>query len=245
MLIDHIVEKLDQKIKRKVQICPVCKGRIRVYHYEEHIKTCIPKISEYCCKDCGKTFKKFQSYRAHRSHHSLGLKKRKGWGWNKGKTKDTDERIKKLAEKTSKNMTGKPGHPHTIESKLIISKGMKQAHAEGRAWNIGKNRSKNKPSWPEQFFMKVIENEFDDKKYIREHPCTIYSIDFAWPEKKKAIELDGAQHYRFKEYVERDRRKNKVLELNGWILLRIKWDEMFKDTKKWIKIANDFIGPVI
>lgn len=202
------------------------------------------KIGKYVCKDCNKEFKKLQSYNAHRSH-CAGKRKGKGWGWNKGKTKETDIRLKKLGEKVRKTLSGKKGSPHTKESKLLISKKLKQAHKEGRAWNIGKNRSKNKPSWPEQFFMKVIENEFDDKDYIREYSCTIYSIDFAWPNKKKAIELDGAQHYRFKEYIERDIRKNKALEINGWVLLRIKWDEMFKDTKKWIKIANEFIGPVI
>ena len=34
---------------------------------------------------------------------------------------------------------------------------MKRAHAEGRAHNIGTCRWNNEPSYPEQFFMKVIE----------------------------------------------------------------------------------------
>lgn len=62
---------------------------------------------------------------------------------------------------------------------------MKIAHKEGRAWNIGKSRWHNEASYPENFFIKVIENEFEDKNYKREFNIGIYSIDFAWPHKKE------------------------------------------------------------
>ena len=68
---------------------------------------------------------------------------------------------------------------------------MKKAHAEGRAHNIGESRWNNKPSYPEKWFMEVIANEFNDKNYVREHPFHKYSLDFAWLDKKKCIELDG------------------------------------------------------
>lgn len=55
----------------------------------------------------------------------------------------------------------------TDSRKKRISESMKKAHEEGRAWNIGKSRWNNEPSYPEKFFMKVIENEFQDKGYIR------------------------------------------------------------------------------
>lgn len=57
----------------------------------------------------------------------------------------------------------------------------------------------------------------------------------------KCIELDGDQHIRFKEYADRDERKNQKLIDNGWKYLRIPWKEMYKDTKKWIQIAKEFI----
>ena len=94
-----------------------------------------------------------------------------------------------------------------MREKISIS--MKKAHSEGRAWNIGKSRWNNEPSYPEKFFIQVIENEFDDKHYIREYNVGKYSIDFAWIYKKIAIEIDGDQHYRFKEYKERDIKKDK------------------------------------
>jgi very-short-patch-repair endonuclease len=118
---------------------------------------------------------------------------------------------------------------------------MKKAHADGRAWNIGKSRWNNRPSYPEEFFMAVIENEFADKNYIHEYPFKIYSLDFAWTHLKKCIEIDGEQHYRFEEYAERDKRKDRELEDEGWEVLRIRWKDMMNEPKKWIKIAKDFI----
>jgi len=68
---------------------------------------------------------------------------------------------------------------------------MTKAHKEGRAHNIGESRWNNEPSYPERWFMKVIENEFEDKNYTREYPFHRFSLDFAWIEKKKCIEIDG------------------------------------------------------
>ena len=118
---------------------------------------------------------------------------------------------------------------------------MKVAHNEGRAWNIGMSRWNNEPSYPEIFFMKVIENEFIDKEYKTEHPMSIYSFDFAWIDKMKAIEIDGSQHERFDEIKDRDNRKDMLATKNGWQVLRIKWKDMFNDPQKWIKIAYEFI----
>tara|TARA_R110002095_G_C4135182_1_gene227979 strand:+ start:79 stop:681 length:603 start_codon:yes stop_codon:yes gene_type:complete len=127
------------------------------------------------------------------------------------------------------------------EIKAKISEAMKVAHNEGRAWNIGMSRWNNEPSYPEIFFMKVIENEFIDKEYKTEHPMSIYSFDFAWIDKMKAIEIDGSQHERFDEIKDRDNRKDMLATKNGWQVLRIKWKDMFNDPQKWIKIAYEFI----
>jgi very-short-patch-repair endonuclease len=89
--------------------------------------------------------------------------------------------------------------------------------------------------------MKVIENEFTNKEYIREYPFTKYSLDFAWPKLKKCIEIDGEQHERFQDYKNRDILKDKLLIENGWQVLRLPWKEVFNNTKYYIKVAKDFI----
>jgi len=135
----------------------------------------------------------------------------------------------------------KVGKTHSQEFKDKISEGMKKAHSEGRAWNIGMSRWNNKKSYPEEFFTKVIETHFDDKKYINEFPFMIYSFDFAWPSKMKAIEIDGSQHQRFKEIIERDKKKDTLARENGWKVLRIKWIDMYNNPKDYIDQAYKFI----
>lgn len=131
--------------------------------------------------------------------------------------------------------------PLSLESKEKISTAMKTAHAEGRAWNIGKSRWNNEPSYPEKFFMKVIENNFEDKSYTREYSFGRYSLDFAWIDKRKCIEIDGDQHERFEDYKSRDISKDELLKQNGWEVLRIKWKHMYNNPKDLIKVAYDFI----
>ena len=89
--------------------------------------------------------------------------------------------------------------------------------------------------------MQVIANEFTDKNYVRERPFHRFSLDFAWEHKKKCIEIDGEQHEVFQEQIERDLRKNELLKEDGWQLLRLKWKDIFREPKKYIQIAKEFI----
>ncbi len=122
-----------------------------------------------------------------------------------------------------------------------ISESMKKSHAEGRAWNIGKSRWNAEPSYPEKFFMQVIENEFLDKNYKTEYPIGIYSADFCWPHLMKVIEIDGDQHQRFEEHIERDKRKDDFLAKQGYQVLRVVWKDMFNNPKEKIKECYKFI----
>ena len=209
---------------------------------------------KYICPHCGKKYcKNGIGTHVWRNHTEKGkqfnpndfIKNRVSW--NKGKTKETDERIKRSAETYKQSYKNgnfaiwcKDKHlPDDVKKR--ISESMKKAHKEGRAWNIGMSRWNNEKSYPEKFFTKVIENEFNDKEYKTEYPLTIYALDFAWPHKKKCIEIDGEQHQRFTSYIERDKRKDECIKEHGWTCLRIKWFDLYNDTKYWIKIAKEFI----
>ena len=128
------------------------------------------------------------------------------------------------------------------ETKNKISKSMHKAALEGRnkGWSITKSGPQHK-SYPEKFFTKVIENEFDDKDYEYNKQFFTYKLDFAWEDKKKCIEIDGSQHERLIEQKESDIRKDKKLQENGWQVLRIKWKDMFNYPKLYIRIAKNFI----
>ena len=141
-------------------------------------------------------------------------------------------------EKMSKNSIGKKV---SDDIKKIISDKMKKAHREGRAWNIGKSRWNNQKSYPEKYFTSYFLNELEDIDFETEFPVGNYSLDFAWNHKKKCIEIDGEQHYRFQEYIDRDKRKEKHLEDNGWELLRIRWTDYLKNKEKYKLIIIKFI----
>lgn len=102
------------------------------------------------------------------------------------------------------------GHPVSEETKNKISKSMHKAALEGRnkGWSTTKSGPQHK-SYPEKFFTKVIENEFDDKDYEYNKQFFTYKLDFAWEDKKKCIEIDGSQHERLIEQKESDKRKDK------------------------------------
>lgn len=167
--------------------------------------------------------------------------------WNKGKTKENDLRIAKASSTYKQHLQeGKihiwcEGKHLSLSQKQQISKSMKKAHLEGRAHNIGECRWNNEPSWPEKWFMQVIENEFEDKNYEREIPFHRFSLDFVWKHKKCVIEIDGEQHYRDKAQIARDKEKDRLLKEEGWKELRLDWRWVCKYTKEAIKLAKEFI----
>jgi very-short-patch-repair endonuclease len=123
-----------------------------------------------------------------------------------------------------------------------ISIGMHKAALEGRnrGWTTTKSGPQNK-SYPEEFFTKVIENEFNDKNYIYNLPFYTWKLDFAWPNKKLCIEIDGSQHEKIIEQKQSDLRKDTKLNEEGWKVLRIKWIDLYHKTQDYIKQAKEFI----
>lgn len=134
------------------------------------------------------------------------------------------------------------GHPVSEETKKKLSISMHKAAIEGRnkGWTTTRCGPKKK-SYPEEFFTKIIENEFNDKDYLYNVPFYTWKLDFAWPHKKLCIEIDGSQHERDEIQKESDIRKDKKLIECGWKILRIKWLDMFHNTQDYIKQAKEFI----
>ena len=109
-------------------------------------------------------------------------------------------------------------HDEAYKKKMreIRLKYMKE-HPEKTAW-----RKRNEPSYPEKCFIKFLEENEYDKKYLieREYPVFPYYIDFAFVGFRVAVEIDGSQHVLDEERIERDKDKDNVLVSDGWKVLR-------------------------
>lgn len=130
---------------------------------------------------------------------------------------------------------------HSDKVRLYLSHIMKERHKNGTAHTLGHNRNKQKPSYPEKFIAKVIITEIKNQSFKRELKFHRFSLDFAWPELKRCIEVDGEQHDRFEDQKVRDQNKDNLLRQNGWCVLRLKWKEVYRHPKYYIGIIKCFI----
>lgn len=159
-------------------------------------------------------------------------------GLEKETTKsDMTSHIKCCKENSQKTI--RKGHPVSEETRKRISESMKTAIKEGRASGWHKRKSGTK-SFPEQWFEKVIENEFIDKDFVSELHISKYRLDFAWPKKMRYIEIGGGQHKEEQRKLS-DIEKDKFCNNLGWQVLRLDWSYIFNNTQDAIKIAKEFI----
>ena len=62
----------------------------------------------------------------------------------------------------------------------------------------------------------------------------IARLDGAYPERRLAVEFDGQSFHSAPEAVFRDRRRQNLLELEGWRVLRFTWWDVVHDTKRFV-----------
>jgi very-short-patch-repair endonuclease len=91
-----------------------------------------------------------------------------------------------------------------------------------------KSRKDKEPSYPEKYFISLFENEKIDG-WIRDYKIGRWFVDFAFIDKKFALEIDGKQH---EERKEQDKIKDDYLEKNDWKVIRIKWYNPVNENNK-------------
>lgn len=160
--------------------------------------------------------------------------------WNKGLTKDTNNILKHAGEiisnnyKSGKVIPGFLGKTHSKESKEKMSKAHKKLWKQGDS--IFATAREKRKSYPEEYFASIF------KEYIRNYHVDRYFLDFAWPDKKIYIEVDGEQHYT-ESGLNHDKERTKILEKLGWkCISRIRWKNYinlsFEEKEKFI---NDLL----
>jgi very-short-patch-repair endonuclease len=146
--------------------------------------------------------------------------------WNKGLSID-DERVKKYVEKRNKNLK-------EIGNRISKTKKKKYASGEIKSYWKGKNRgedfrekmrkstlerikrqgthiSYNENSIP---FFKEINNNFNLQALYgkNEYMCKGYSLDFYSKKHNLVIEWDEEGHYKNDELLEKDKKRQKIIE---------------------------------
>ena len=65
--------------------------------------------------------------------------------------------------------------------------------------------------------------------WVLQHPFEGWRLDFAWPEFKVAVEIDGWAFHSSLDSFRNDRRKGNALEAAGWARLSFTWHDLDED----------------
>ena len=77
--------------------------------------------------------------------------------------------------------------------------------------------------------------------YVREYAISRIHVDFAFPEKKLAVECDGYRYHAAPEQRARDQKRDKFLHDRGWRVLRFSGDRILSDTDGCIRKIQEYL----
>ena len=69
-----------------------------------------------------------------------------------------------------------------------------------------------------------------------------YRIDFAYPDKKLAVELDGHDYHKTKEQRKYDAKRDRALSLEGWNVIRFTGSEVYQNAQKCVDEIENHLG---
>jgi hypothetical protein len=142
-------------LKRNKKTCEICSREISLsniskhkrYHDKNPNKILIKEEwkdedGNYNCPYCNKKYKKLgigiHIFRKHTEQGKKIQRKKTGTSWNKGLTKETDERVKRNGEQISKSISGENNHSYgkklSDERKQHLSKIAKQRGIGGKTY---------------------------------------------------------------------------------------------------------------
>lgn len=109
-----------------------------------------------------------------------------------------------------------------------------------KKYSIQRQLNKCESPIEEMMVKKLYENRF---KPYTQVSCGKYRIDISIVKKGKkyAIECDGEAYHSSPEQLEHDNKKDKFLEKNNWIVIRLSGKEIYNDSDWCIKYINSVI----
>jgi very-short-patch-repair endonuclease len=199
------------------------------------------------CIICGKEYSKM-GINTHiwRNHTTEGKKHNPNNGykngrvsWNKGLTKEINESIKKTSEALSKKPSTFKGKHHTEEAKKKLSDARIKYLKENPDKVPYKLNHSSRQSYPEKLF----EDELNKRNifgWIQKYQIGLYEYDFAWPELKIDVEIDGATHNQ--EKVKKiDHNRDIFSKENGWKVIRFKARDIKLNINQCFNILEKYL----
>ena len=191
-------------------------------------------MSEYICKFCDRITNSKTSNIAHECRCKLNPDRKpntKKWldamsnrkatnGYIKAR--ERGEILKPSLETIEKLRLSAKRRTHSEKTKKKISN-IRKAYLRANPHMVPYvlNHYSKGESYPEIYFRKVFEN--NNVTFKQELRVDLYSLDFAFLDKKIDVEIDGEQHYLDLRIIESDKRRTIYLESLGWIVYRVRW----------------------
>ena len=113
-------------------------------------------------------------------------------------------------------------------------------------WKGWSGQGADKESYPEQFVRELLDQS-GIEGYEKQKQVSRFAIDFAFPDKMLALEVDGKQHDYPKQKAH-DTERDVFLNNRGWTVFRLKWksvktskgkEEVMQQFREFIDLLND------
>ena len=246
---------------RTKKICSKCNREISVSNFQKHFNSCkglnleLRKITVRSdgsreCPYCQKIYSNFgiggHIWLVHQNGKNIinsGYKKGTRKSWNKGLTKETNESVKRIADKHRGVPSKNKGRSHTLDSRKRMSESAKLSFAKGihATWKTRKFLQSYPEKYTESILISMGITNFSKEFRIKIGDSnTCYFLDFYFPNKKIDLEIDGGTH-RFEEIKAKDKSRDEYLSSLGITVVRIPWKnkESFNERlRDFIKIAG-------